>query len=86
MRAKSNVIIYLNKSDFLKYKVNITDVLRDNPLKHKQMCVKFIKVYDLIETYVKFINLTSIELSILTEWIEISPYSPMLENYIVYDN
>lgn len=80
---KNNVIIYLDNSLFKLYRVTITEILKENPLKQKQMAVKFIKIKSKVETYVKFVNLNLIELQIIKDWIEYSPYSPLLLDYVI---
>ena len=47
------------------------------------MAVKFLKIQDKIETYVKFINLNDIELFQILDWIDCSSYSPLIQEYIV---
>ena len=77
------IIIYLDRELFLKHKIHIVDVLADNPIRNKQMAVKFLKIQDKIETYVKFINLNDIELFQILDWIDCSSYSPLIQEYIV---
>ena len=82
---KYSLIIEFKKSLFQQYNISIVGILKDNPVKHKQLCIKFNGIgIELVNPYVRFVNLLYYELDKLIDWLEVSPYKTLFMNiYII---